>query len=213
MNTPPTLIDLHFVPTANGQKITIMLEECGLPYRSIRKPHGATGPGAPNISTLNPIGRYPVIVDPTGPDGAPATVFESLAIALYLAEKSGRLLPSQGPARSASLVWAAVACTDLTPTMAAQFFLTLRAESDLGEAVAWVEAEARRFLHAIDLRLAQAEYLAGAPFSLADVLTFPLMATSVQRLEGGFGGYPNIARWFEQVAARPAVQKGMDAAR
>ena len=97
--------------------------------------------------------------------------------------------------------------------MAAQFFLTLRAESDLGEAVAWIEAEARRFLHAIDLRLAQAEYLAGAPFSVADVLTFPLMATSVQRLEGGFGGYPNIARWFEQVAARPAVQKGMDAAR
>ena len=80
MNTPPPLIDLHFVPTANGQKITIMLEECGLPYRSIRKPHGAASPGAPNISTLNPIGRYPVIVDPTGPDGAPGLFRDRLEV-------------------------------------------------------------------------------------------------------------------------------------
>ncbi len=206
------MIDCYLVPTANGQKAAIMLEELGLVYRPLHSNRelGAAPPA--DYLAINPMGKYPAIVDPDGPGGTPIYVFETLAIVLYLAEKCGRLIPKDARARTAMFEWAALASTDLTPMMATQYFLTLRATSDITEATAWVVSEVERFLKAIDGRLGESAYLAGRDYSLADVLMYPLMATSVQRLEGGYSAYAHIKRWVDAVAARPAVQKGMAAA-
>jgi len=202
------MIEVYLVPTANGQKVAIMLEELGLAYvaRRIVRTVGDT-PSADYLA-LNPMGKYPTIVDFEA-EGGPLAVFETLAIALYLTEKTQRLVPADIKARVAAYAWAAVAASDLTPTMATQYFLTLRATTDVSEATAWVVDEAHRFLSAIDRRLGDERFLAGAEYSYADILTYPLMATSVQRLEGGFSTYKNIQRWVELVGARPAVVRGM----
>jgi GST-like protein len=204
-------MELLYVPTANGQKATILLEETGVVYTATRVTREPGAPPTEEILHINPIGRYPVLTDPAGP-GGPVTVFESLAIAEYLTEITGQLVPADSRERVAAKVWAAVACTDLTPTMATQYFLTLRAKTDVTEAREWIESEAHRFLRAYDRRLGEAEYLAGGEYSYADALTYPLMATSVQRLDGGYAAYGNIGRWAAQVGAREAVQRGMAAA-
>lgn len=205
------MIEVYLVPTANGQKVAILLEELELPYRAhriVRRPGDVPSAAYRRIS---PLGKYPAIVDSSGPDG-PLSVFETMAIALYLTEKTGRLCPTNVDDRSQAHAWAAVAASDLTPMMATQYFLTLRATSDVSEATNWVVAEAHRCLAAIDARLDAARFLAGDAYSYADVLMYPLMATSVQRLEGWFGGYRHIVRWYDEIAARPAVQRGMKAA-
>lgn len=206
------MIDFYLVPTANGQKSAIMLEEAGLAYRAQRIVRAVGGPPSADYLKINPIGKYPAIVDQEGPDGRPITVFETLAIALYLAEKSGRLLPANARERAAAHIWASVANTNLTPMMATQYFLGVRAKTDVSEATDWVVSEVFRFLAAMDQRLSEAEYLAGGSFSIADVLTYPAVATSVRRLEGGFSAYDNIVRWCTIVSRRPAVKRGMEIA-
>lgn len=205
------MIEVYLVPTANGQKVAILLEELGLPYEAHHVVRAVGDPPTAAYLRISPLGKYPAIVD-RGAGGGPLRVFETMAIALYLTEKAGQLLPTNLAERSQAHAWASVAATNLTPTMATQYFLTLRATRDVREATDWVVGEAHRCLAAIDSRLGSVPYLAGDAFSYADVLTYPLMATSVQRLDGGFEPYRNIARWFEQVAARPAVQRGMKAA-
>ena len=206
------MIEVYLVPTANGQKVAVLLEELGLPYVAHRIVRTAGDRPPESYLALNPMGKYPTLVDPDAP-GGPLAVFETLAIAQYLLEKTGKLLPASPAARSAAHMWAAVAASDLTPAMATQYFLTLRATTDVTEATDWVLSEIHRFLAAIDARLARATYLAGNDYSYADVLTYPLMVTSVQRLEGGYARYRNIARWVDLVGARDAVKKGMAVAR
>lgn len=202
------MIEVYLVPTANGQKVAVLLEELALPYVAHRIVRTVGDQPTPAYLKLNPMGKYPTLVDPDAGD-EPLAVFETLAIAHYLIEKTGKLLPVTQKERVAAHMWAALAASDLTPAMATQYFLTLRAETDVSEATGWVLDEIARFLTAIDGRLGDAPYLAGDVYSYADVLTYPLMATSVQRLEGGYTAYANIARWAEVVGARPAVQKGM----
>jgi len=202
------MLEVYLVPTANGQKVAILLEELALPYREHRIVRTVGDEPSAAYLALNPMGKYPTLVDPDV-DDAPLAVFETLAIALYLTEKADALVPKEPKSRAAAHQWAALAASDLTPAMATQYFLTLRAETDVREATEWVLSEIDRFLIAIDNRLGEAPYLAGDSYSYADVLTYPLMATSVQRLDGGHEAYPNITRWAEVVGARPAVQKGM----
>ncbi|MDA0368398.1 MAG: glutathione S-transferase family protein [Proteobacteria bacterium] len=205
------MIEVYLVPTANGQKVAIMLEELGLPYVAHRIVRTVGDTPSAAYLALNPMGKYPTIVDSEA-EGGPLAVFETLAIALYLAEKAQRLVPADIKARVAAHAWAAVAASDLTPAMATQYFLTLRATTDVSEATAWVVDEAHRFLSAIDRRLGEEQFLAGAEYSYADILTYPLVATSVQRLEGGISTYKNIRRWVELVGMRPAVVRGMEIA-
>ncbi|MEQ9447523.1 MAG: glutathione S-transferase family protein, partial [Rhodospirillaceae bacterium] len=205
------MIEVYLVPTANGQKVAVLLEELELPYVAHRIARRAGDRPSDMYLTLNPMGKYPTLVDPDGP-GGPLVVFETLAIAQYLMEKTGNLLPTSPAARSAAHIWAAVAASDLTPALAMQYFLTLRATGDVSEATDWIVSEIHRYLSAIDSRLADATYLAGEDYSYADILTYPLMVTSVQRLEDGYAPYRNIARWADRVGAREAVKKGMAAA-
>ncbi len=202
------MIDVYLVPTANGQKVAIMLEELDLPYVAHRIVRTVGDAPTSDYLALNPMGKYPTIVDSEA-EGGRLAVFETLAIALYLAKKTQRLVPVDVTARVAAHAWAAVAASDLTPAMATQYFLTLRATTDVSEVTDWVVDEVHRFLSAIDRRLGDEQFLAGAEYSYADILTYPLMATSVQRLEGGVLTYKNIQRWFELVGARPAVVRGM----
>ncbi len=202
------MIEVYLVPTANGQKVAILLEELGLPYVAHRIVRTVGDTPTNDYLKLNPMGKYPTLVDPDTND-EPLAIFETLAIAHYLVEKTGQLLPEKQKERVAAHIWAALAASDLTPAMATQYFLTLRAETDVSEATDWVLNEIARFLAAIDARLGDAPYLAGDVYSYADVLMFPLMATSVQRLDGGCAAYANVTRWVEVVGARAAVQKGM----
>ncbi len=205
------VIEVYLVPTANGQKVAVLLEELGLPYVAHRVTRTVGDQPSADYLKLNPMGKYPTLVD-ADVDGAPLAVFETLAIALYLTEKVGALIPADKKERAAAHTWAALAASDLTPAMATQYFLTLRAQTDVQEVTDWVLSEIDRFLTAIDARLGAVPYLAGDTYSYADVMMYPLMATSVQRLAGGHAAYPNITRWADEVGARPAVQKGMAAA-
>lgn len=204
----PAPIELLHLPTSNAQKVAIVLEETGLPYvahRWVKKAGEAT---PPEHLKLNPIGKYPVIVDPDGPGGESITIFETSAIALYLAEKSGKLLPANLRGRVAVNQWISVGASIMT-IMAAQWFTTKRARTDQSETTAWIVADVARGLGAIEQQLAQTTYLTGSDFTLADALVYPVMATTVQRNPGGYAGHDNIARWATFVGARPAVKRGM----
>ena len=138
-----------------------MLEESRLAYRAHRVRRNVGAPPTPDYLRINPIGKYPSIVDEDGPGGTPITVFETLAIALYLAEKTGRLLPADPSERAAAHIWASVANTGLTPLMGTQYFLQLRASTDVSEVTEWVLSEVQRYLVAMNQRLGEAQYLAG----------------------------------------------------
>ena len=202
------MIEVYLVPTANGQKIAILLEELDVPYVSHRIIRKVGDQPSDEYLKHNPMGKYPTLVDKDAPGGS-LTVFETLAIALYLTEKTGCLVPADLSDRAAAHQWAALAASDLTPAMAIQYFLTLRAKTDVSEVMDWALSEIDRFLTAIDGRLGEVPYLAGDTYSYADVLTYPLMATSVQRLEHGHAAYANITRWAETIGERDAVKKGM----
>ena len=118
-------------------------------------------------------------------------------------------MPKNPVARSSAHAWAAVASTNLTPMMATQYFLTLRAKSSVSEATNWIEGEAFRCLDAIDRRLGTVKYLAGEDLSYADILTYPLIATSAKRLGSRLETYSSISRWVEMLAERPAFTRGM----
>lgn len=202
----PAPIELYHLPTSNAQKAAIVLEETGLPYVPFLKKPGTPTP--PEHLARNPIGKYPAIVDPEGPDGQPITIFETSAIAIYLAEKSRKLLPSDLRTRAAVNQWISVGASIMT-IMAAQWFTTQRARTDQSETLAWIVADVERGLVAIDQQLGRTEYLTGPRFTLADALVYPVMATTVQRNPQGYSGHDNIARWVTLVGGRPAVQRGM----
>lgn len=205
------MIELYCVPTANGQKATILLEESGLPYRAIPVVRSVGAPPPASYLKISPLGKYPALVD-TGALPRAVTVFGTLAIALYVCERSQRMMPADLEGRARAWSWASVVATDLTPMMGVQYFTTLRARTDVSEATAYVEAEARRALHAMDQRLSESDFLAGPSFTFADALAYPLAATSARRLAGELAPYPALARWRDRVGARPGVIAGMAAA-
>lgn len=202
------MIDFYAVATANGQKAAIMLEEVGVDYRThlidlIKGEHKS-----PDYLAINPVGKVPAIIDrDTG--GDPVTVFETGAILLYLAEKTGKLMPTAAAERAAMHVWMHVVAAGASPAFTGQFIFGTLAQEKVPSAIAYFLAEAARFLEAIDGRLAEAEYLAGGSYSIADILAYPVAVTSAGRLEDGLDPYPNIRRWRDQLAPRPAIQRGM----
>ncbi len=202
------MIDLYTVATANGQKASIMLEEVGLPYRThvidlMKGQHKS-----PDYLAINPVGKVPAIIDhDTG--GDPVTVFETPAILIYLAEKTGMLMPSDPAARAQMFIWFSVICAGVSPAFTGQFIFGTMAPEKIPYAIQYFDGEVARFLTALDGRLAKADYLAGDAYSIADVIAYPVAATSVPRLKDGIAPYPNLKRWADLVAQRPAVQRGM----
>lgn len=205
------MIDLHTTATANGYRASILLEEMELPYRvrayDLRKGEHL----APAFVALNPVGRLPVIVDHSSadPNPDPVRVYGSPAIALYLAEKSGKLMPRDAHERAAALEWLGIVTSDLGPAYSGQFTFNVIAPEKHEWAIGYYDRLCDRLVAVMERRLAETRYLAGDTYSIADALAYPTVATSMLRYPGDLTGYASIARWARELASRPGVQRGM----
>ncbi len=203
-------IDLYTFQTSNGQRAAIMLEECDFPYRVHKIDLFKNEQQNPEYLALNPIGAIPTIVDPDGPGGKPLTLTQSGAIALYLAEKAGRFMPSDPLRRIVALQWLMYGLTDCAPASANLFLLGVRAPEKSQPNLDWLGERMVRYFRVADGRLAGRDYLADE-LSVADFALYPVYAVRKAKLDEA-GELPNLARWGAALAARPGVAKGMVAA-
>jgi glutathione S-transferase len=198
------MIELYTAPTPNGWKVSIMLEELGLPYevRPIRLHEGEQK--EPWYVELNPNGRIPTIVDR---DEGGFAVFESGAILIYLAEKTGRLLPVERRARSTVLQWLMFQMGGIGPMQGQANVFFRYAPEKIEYAIQRYQEETKRLYRILDVRLADREFLAGE-YSIADIATWPWV-----RIHAWAGvdvdDLPNLRRWIDAIAARPAVERGV----
>jgi GSH-dependent disulfide-bond oxidoreductase len=200
------MIDLYTAATPNGRKASVMLEEVGLPYELHALDLKKDEQKAPGYLAINPNGRIPAIVDHEGADG-PVTVFESGAILIYLAEKTGKLLAPSGQARYSALEWVMFQMSAVGPMFGQYFHFATAASEKLPYAIKRYQDESVRILGVLDGRLAGGEHLAGA-YSIADVCTYPWVSGVFDRFEAA-AGFSHVRAWLDRVGARPAVQKGM----
>lgn len=207
-------IELYGSPTPNVLKITIMLEEVGLAYEIHQVNVWKGEQFTDQFVKLNPNGKVPVIVD-RDPDGEPYAVFESGAILLYLAEKTGRLLPVQGRPRYDVIQWLAFQMAGLGP-MSGQFnHFTMFAGDGNEYSLSRYTTEVARLYRVIDRRLLETSYVGGADYSVADIAIYAWIAHQSRRfgqaiefMNASWQGHPGLARWFRDVSARPAVVRG-----
>jgi GST-like protein len=202
----------------NVVKITIMLEELGLPYRQHHVNVFAAEQHAPQFLRISPNNKVPAILDEDGPGGAPLPVFESGAILVYLAEKTGRLLPRGGAARVTVLEWLMVQLTGVGPMFGQLVHFTRYAPSGNDYGLQRYTSEVRRLFGVLEQRLAQVPYLGGAEYSVADIATWPWIRTAqsiypwlTQAAANGaaLGEWPALQRWFQELAVRGAVERGV----
>jgi GSH-dependent disulfide-bond oxidoreductase len=197
------VIDLYTAPTPNGWKASIMLEEVGLPYEVHAVRLDKLEQKQESYLRINPNGRIPAIVDR---DAGGFAVFESGAILLYLAEKSGRLLPSDAKGRSRAIQWLMFQMGGVGPMQGQANVFFRYAPEKIPFAIERYQKETRRLYEVLDRRLGEAEYLAG-DYSIADVATWPWV--SIHEWAGvSVEGLDRLSRWMGAVAARPAVQRG-----
>jgi GST-like protein len=201
------MIELYTSPTPNGYRASIALEESGLPYE-VRPVDLAGGEHRqPEFLVINPTGRIPAIVDER--DGVRLPIAETLAIALYVAEKSGRLMPSDAAGRAGAWQWAATVVSGFGAATPGIFFARqLDADAHV-KIIAKYYADLQNYLSAMNARLAASTWLAGADYSVADVLALPTIAISLPRFDVDLGPFPAVTRWRDACLARPAVQRGM----
>lgn len=200
------MIDLFYCPTPNGWKATIMLEECGLPYRTRLIDITKGEQFDPALTAVNPNNRIPAIIDHDAP-GGPQSVFESGAILLYLAERTGRFLAPTGPARVAALEWLFWQVSSLGPVANETYQFRRRAPDADDYGTERYTKECRRLYGVLNDRLAAVEWLAGAEYGIADIACWGWVWFRPQHgiaLED----FPSVQRWFDAVAARPAVRRG-----
>lgn len=202
------MIDVHFVPTPNGHKVTIMLEEAGLPYRLVPYDMLAGDHLKPEFRRINPNGRLPAIVDQEPADGgAPFAVFETGAILLYLSEKAGgAFVPADLRGRSLAQQWLMWQMSGLGPMHGQAHHFVRYAPEGQEYPVTRYMNEARRLLAVMERRLGEAEYLAGE-YSVADMASWPWVRAAFA-IGIDVAIYPNISRWFALVGDRPGVIKG-----
>jgi GSH-dependent disulfide-bond oxidoreductase len=203
------VIDVYSWATPNGHKVHIMLEECGLAYRVIPVNIGAGDQFKPEFLAISPNNRIPAITDPDGPDGKPISLFESGAILVYLAAKSGKLMPATDRAKYEMLQWLMFQMGGVGPMLGQAHHFRMYAPEQIEYAVNRYSNEARRLYGVIDRRLAQSPWLGGREYSIADIATFPWLR-SWEKQGIVLGDYPHLERWFHKIAARPAVQRGVE---
>ncbi len=200
-------IELYTWSTPNGRKASIALEEMELPYTVHPINIGQNEQFTPEFLKISPNNKIPAIVDKDGPDGAPISVFESGAILIYLAEKTGRFLPSAPRARTAVMEWLMFQMGNFGPMLGQAHHFRRFAKDKIPYAIDRYTNESRRLYGVMDKRLGEFEYLAG-DYSIADMATLPWAARHPwQGVE--LSDYPNVKRWYDAQAARPAVQRGM----
>ena len=211
----PDRLQLYSLPTPNGVKVSIMLEETGLPYEPHLVDFNTNDQLSPEFLSLNPNNKIPAIIDPNGPEGAPLPLFESGAILLYLAEKTGKLLPRAAGARYQCLQWVFFQVGGIGPMFGQLGFFHKfagREWEDKRPRDRYV-AESRRLLKVVDRHLESRDWMMGGEYSIADIAIFPMVRNLVGYYGAGelvsFGEFRNVARALEAFLARPAVARGL----
>ena len=201
------MLDLYYWPTPNGWKVSIMLEECGLPYTVKPINIGQGDQFEPAFRKISPNGRMPAIVDPDGPGGQPISLFESAAILIYLGDKSGQFLPSDPYRRYKVLEWLMWQMGGIGPMCGQAHHFRQYAPEPIPYAIERYTREVGRLYAVLDTQLADHEFAAG-DYSIADMAIFPWIKP-YERQGQNLDDFPNLKRWFETLAARPAVQRGL----
>ncbi len=203
------MIDVYTWPTPNGHKVHIMLEETGLDYTVHPINIGKGDQFQDFFLKMNPNHRIPVIVDREGPDGQPFTLFESGAILVYLANKTGMLFPRDPRPRYLALQWLMFQMGGVGPMFGQANHFRQYAPEKVPYAVERYTKECGRLLHVLDVRLGEAPYLAGEEYTIADIAVWPWLRRP-ERQGQSLDEHPNVKRWFETIAERPAVQRGVE---
>jgi len=201
------MIDLYTWTTPNGRKVSIMLEECALPYRVHKINIGQGDQFKPEYVKINPNSKIPSIVDPEGPGGAPIAMMESGAILIYLGEKTGRFIPGAAHARYKALEWLMFQMGGVGPMFGQVHHFVRSPKEQVPYAIERYTKEKDRLYRVLDRRLADSDYLAGE-YSIADIATYPWVAR-FEWHQTNLEDHPNVKRWFDAISARPAVQRGM----
>jgi GST-like protein len=203
------MIEVYSWATPNGHKVHIMLEECGLAYRVHGVDIGAGHQFEPEFLARSPNNKIPAITDPDGPDGSPISLFESGAILLYLAAKTGRFLPSDVRGRYEVLQWLMFQMGSVGPMLGQAHHFRLYAPEKLDYAIDRYTNEAKRLYGVMDQRLARSRYIGGKDYSIADIAIFPwLRSWKNQGID--WADYPHLKGWFDEIGARPAVRRGVE---
>ena len=202
------MIDVYTWPTPNGHKVHVMLEECGLPYKVHAIDIGRGAQFEPAFLKISPNNRIPAIVDPDGPDGKPLSLFESGAILIYLAEKTGKFLPKNPRGRYTTLQWLMWQVGGVGPMFGQTHHFRNYAPEKIEYAINRYTNETGRLYRVMDKRLGEAKYLAGDEYSIADIATWP-WTRSIKNQGHDLDSFPNVKRWSEAIEARPAVQRGV----
>ena len=201
------MIDFYTWTTPNGRKVSIMLEECGLPYRVHKVDIGKGEQFRPEFLALNPNNRIPAIVDAEGPEGKPLPLFESGAILVYLAGKTGRFLPESTTGKYIALQWLMFQMGGVGPMFGQAHHFLRAAPEQVPYGIKRYTDETRRLYGVLDKRLGEAPFLAGE-YSIADMATFPWVARHEWH-KVALADFPNVKRWYDTIALRPAVVRGM----
>jgi GSH-dependent disulfide-bond oxidoreductase len=203
------MIDVYSAATPNGHKIHIMLEECGLPYRVHHVIIRDGDQFKPDFLAISPNNKIPAIVDADGPDGKPISLFESGAILVYLASKVGNFLGTTDREKFSTLQWLMFQMASVGPMLGQAHHFRTYAPENLEYAINRYTNEAKRLYGVIDKQLEKTAYLAGDQYTVADIATFPwLRSWKKQGID--WEDYPHAKRWFDEISARPAVQRGVE---
>ena len=202
------MIEVFSWPTPNGNKVHVMLEECGLPYRVTPVNIGAGDQFKDDFLAISPNNKVPAITDPDGPDGKPISLFESGAILIYLAAKTGKFMPKTDREKFEVLQWVMFQMGGVGPMLGQAHHFRLYAPEPVPYAIERYSNEAKRLYGVIERRLAKSAFLGGKAYSIADIATFPWLR-SWQNQGVTLSDYPHLERWFHRIEERPAVQRGV----
>ncbi|WP_296869305.1 glutathione binding-like protein [Tibeticola sp.] len=211
----PERLQLYSLPTPNGVKISIMLEECGLPYEAHRVSFDTGDQFTPEFLSLNPNNKIPAILDPHGPGGEPLPLWESGAILIYLAEKTGRFLPTAPARRYETLQWLMFQMGGIGPMFGQVGFFTIFGGKDFEDKrpLERYTAESRRLLGVLNQRLQGRTWIMGEDYTIADIAIFPWVRNLIERYQAGdlvgWSDFPEVQRALATFLARPAVQRGL----
>ena len=202
------MIDLYTWPTPNGHKIHIMLEECKLPYRVHPINIGAGDQFQPDFLKISPNNKIPALVDSEGPDGKPISLFESGAILVYLAAKTGKFMPKGDRAKFEVLQWLMFQMGGVGPMLGQAHHFRIYAPEKIEYGINRYTNEAKRLYGVMDKRLQSSPWIGGKSYSIADMAIFPWLR-SWQNQGIDWADYPHLKVWFDKIAARAAVQKAV----
>jgi GST-like protein len=211
----PDRIQLYSLPTPNGVKVSILLEEAGMPYEPHLVRFDASEQLSPEFLSLNPNNKIPAILDPNGPDGQPLALFESGAILIYLAEKSGRFMPADAAGRYETIQWLMFQMGGIGPMFGQVGFFHKFAGKDFDDKRPRDRyvAESKRLLRVLDERLASRAWIMGEAYSIADIATFPWVNNLIGFYDAGglvgIADFPHVMRALNAFLARPAVVRGL----